>query len=84
MRNAFPGLTKAAWIQEVSVFVSCHKLTSAVCAVFVTFGSISLFRGKLLPNPILTSDSTGVLGKYGTWGGIDINNASFQSTITRE
>jgi hypothetical protein len=66
------------------VFVSCHKLTSSVCAVFVTFGSISLFRGKLLPNPILTSDSTGVPGTYGTVGGTDINNVFFQSTITRE
>lgn len=64
------------------MFGSWHKLTSAVCAVFVIFGSIWLFGGKLLPNPLLTSDSTGVLGTYSTVGGIDINNAFFQSLGT--
>jgi hypothetical protein len=45
-----------------------HKVIGAVCAVFVIFGAISLFGGKLLPNPLFTSDSTGVLGTYSTGG----------------
>ena len=64
------------------MFGSWHKLTGAVCAVFLIFGSISLFGGRLLPNPLFTSDSTGVLGTYSTAGGIDINNAFFQSLGT--
>jgi len=64
------------------MFGSWHKLTGAVCADFVILGSISLFGGKLLPYPLLTSDSTGVLGTYNTAGGLDINDAFFQSTIT--
>jgi cytochrome c peroxidase len=63
------------------MFVSRHKLTS-VCAVFVISGSISLFSGKLLPNPFLTPNLTGVLSTYNTAGGIDIHNPFFQSLGT--
>ena len=45
----------------------------------VLFGSVALFGGKLLPNPLLTPDSTGVLATYSTNGGIDINNPFFQN-----
>jgi hypothetical protein len=45
----------------------------------VIFGSISLVGGKLLPNPLYTPDPTGVLSTYSTAGGIDINNAFFQT-----
>jgi len=43
------------------------------------FSSISLFGGKLLPNPLYTPDPTGVLSTYSTAGGIDIDNPFFQS-----
>ena len=55
--------------------------TSALGAAFVIFGSISLFGGKLLPNPLLSPDSTGVLATYSTAGGIVIN-PFFQSLGT--
>ena len=64
------------------MFIPCHKLTSALCTGFVIFGSLSLFGGKFLPNPLLTSDPTGVLGTYSATGGIDINNPFFQSMGT--
>lgn len=64
------------------MFTQSHKLTCALCALFTILGSISLFGGKLLPNPLLTADSNGVLGTYSTEGGIDINNPFFQSLGT--
>jgi len=48
-------------------------------SVAVLFGSVALFGGKLLPNPLFTPDSTGVLATYSTNGGIDINNPFFQN-----
>ena len=48
-------------------------------SVAVLFGSVALFGGKLLPNPLLTPDSTGILATYSTNGGIDINNPFFQN-----
>ena len=54
-------------------------LSGSLCFVLVLFGSISLFGGKLLPNPLLAPDSRGVLGTYSTAGGIDINNPFFQN-----
>jgi cytochrome c peroxidase len=57
-------------------------LTSALCLALVFFRSISLFGGKLLPNPLYTADPTGVLSTYSTAGGIDINNPFFQSLGT--
>jgi len=48
----------------------------------VVFSSVSLFGGKLLPNPLKTSDPTGVLSTYSTAGGIDINNPFFQNLGT--
>src|SRR5580765_5676162 len=53
--------------------------TPAVLAfVSVLLGSLTLFGGKFLPNPLRTPDSTGVLATYSTNGGIDINNPFFQ------
>src|SRR5437667_3035376 len=54
-------------------------LTIALCVALVFLGSISLFGGKLFPNPLNTSDPSGVLSTYSTAGGIDINNPFFQS-----
>jgi hypothetical protein len=54
-------------------------LTNALYPALVFFGSIFLFGGRLLPNPLQTPDSTGVLSTYSTAGGIDINNPFFQS-----
>jgi cytochrome c peroxidase len=48
----------------------------------LTFSSISLFGGNLLPNPLRTPDSTGVLATYSTNGGIDTNNPFFQNLGT--
>ena len=45
----------------------------------VLFSAVALFGGKLLPNPLFTPDSTGVLATYSTNGGIDINNPFFQN-----
>ena len=57
-------------------------VTGSLCFLLVLFGSISLFGGKRLPNPLLAPDSHGVLGTYSTAGGIDINNPFFQSLGT--
>lgn len=46
------------------------------------FGTVSLFGGKLLPNPLFTPDSSGVLSTYSTAGGIDVNNPFFQNLGT--
>ena len=57
--------------------------TPCLCVAIVTFGSVSLMGGKLIPNPLNTPDSTGVLSTYSTAaGGIDINNPFFQSLGT--
>jgi len=53
--------------------------TVVLSTVVVLFGSVALFGGKLLPNPLFTPDSTGVLATYSTRGGIDINNPFFQN-----
>ena len=52
--------------------------TVLLSTVAVLFGSVAVFGGKLLPNPLFTPDSGGVLGTYSTRGGIDINNPFFQ------
>lgn len=44
--------------------------------------SISVFGGDLLPNPLKTSDSTGVLATYSTNGRIDVSNPFFQNLGT--
>ena len=46
--------------------------------VAVLLGSITLFGGKFLPNPLMTPDSSGVLATYSINGGVDINNPFFQ------
>jgi len=46
------------------------------------FTSVSVFGGKLVPNPLFTPDPSGVLSTYSTAGGIDINNPFFQSLGT--
>jgi len=42
---------------------TAHGLTSALCALMVLFGSISLFCSKLLLNPVYSPDASGVLGQ---------------------
>lgn len=56
--------------------------TGSLCFGLVLFGVISLFAGKLLPNPLFTSDAHGVLGTYSSAGGIDIHNPFFQNLGT--
>jgi hypothetical protein len=46
------------------------------------FGTVSLFGGKLRPNPLVTPDSSGVLSTYSTAGGIGANNPFFQNSGT--
>jgi cytochrome c peroxidase len=53
--------------------------TVVLSSVAVLFGSVAVFGGKLLPNPLFTPDPTGVLSTYSTQGGIDINNPFFQN-----
>jgi cytochrome c peroxidase len=53
-------------------------ITIVLPFVAMLLGSITLFGGKFLPNPLMTPDSSGVLATYNTNGGIDINNAFFQ------
>jgi cytochrome c peroxidase len=57
-------------------------LTAFLCFALALFGSISLFGAKLLPNPLFTPDSSGLLSTYSTAGEIDINNPFFQSLGT--
>ncbi len=57
-------------------------VTGSLCLVLVLVGVISVFGGKLLPNPLFTTDSRGILGTYSTAGGIDINNPFFQNLGT--
>jgi cytochrome c peroxidase len=57
-------------------------LIAGLSLALVLLGSISLFGGKLLPNPLKTIDATGVLSTYGTNGGIDITNPFFQNLGT--
>ena len=57
-------------------------VTGSLCFALVLVGVISVFGGKLLPNPLFTPDSHGVLGTYSTAGGIDINNPFFQNLGT--
>lgn len=52
--------------------------TIVLTFVSLLLGSVTLFGGKFLPNPLRTPDSTGVLATYSTNGGIDINNPFFQ------
>jgi cytochrome c peroxidase len=59
-----------------------HLTTTVLSVAIVLLSSISLFGGKVLPNPLHTPESTGVLGTYSTNGGIDINSPFFQSLGT--
>jgi cytochrome c peroxidase len=45
----------------------------------VLLGSVAVFGTGLIPNPLLTPDSTGVLSTFSTSAGIDINNPFFQN-----
>jgi hypothetical protein len=45
----------------------------------VLLGSVAVFGTRLIPNPLLTPDSTGVLSTFSTSAGIDINNPFFQN-----
>src|SRR5256712_7840932 len=67
-----------ALAQELSMRAS-QLITSVLSVLMIVFTSVSLFGGKLLPNPLYTPDPTGVLSTYSTAGGIDINNPFFQS-----
>lgn len=53
-------------------------LTSLLCLALVLLGAISLFGGKMLPNPLFTPDRSGVLSTYSTAGTIDTQNPFFQ------
>lgn len=64
------------------MFLPRPLVTGSLCFALVFVGVISVFGGKLLPNPLFTSDSHGVLGTYSTAGGIDINNPFFQNLGT--
>jgi hypothetical protein len=55
---------------------------SALGLITLTLGAVSLFGGKLFPNPLRSTDATGVLGTYSTAGGIDVNNPFFQNLGT--
>ncbi len=57
-------------------------ISSVLVVLMIMFTSISLFGGKLLPNPLYTPGTTGVLSTYSTAGGLDINNPFFQSLGT--
>jgi cytochrome c peroxidase len=46
------------------------------------FSSMSVFGGRLFPNPLRTPNSSGVLATYSTIGGIDANNPFFQNLGT--
>src|ERR1051326_9432172 len=59
-----------------------HLWTTVLSVAIVLLSSFSLFGGKVLPNPLHTPDSSGVLGTYNTAGEIDINNPFFQSLGT--
>jgi len=48
----------------------------------IVLGSAALFGGRFIPNPLQTTDATGVLSTLSTAGGIDINNPFFQSLGT--
>lgn len=66
-----------------NVFRSLLKTFPIVLGLlFITLGSISLFGGKLLLNPLRTPDPTGVLSTYSTAGGVDISNPFFQNLGT--
>jgi hypothetical protein len=54
-------------------------LNGTLCLALLFLGSVSLFGGKHLPNPLYSPDPTGVLSTYSTGGGIDVNNPFFQS-----
>ena len=58
---------------------SFRSTTVALSFVTMLFGSAAIFAGKVLPNPLLTPTSTGVLATYSTNEGININNAFFQN-----
>jgi len=55
------------------------RYTTVVPFIAMLLGSVALFAGKGLPNPLLTPSSTGVLATYSTNEGIDINNPFFQN-----
>src|SRR5947207_4226792 len=57
-------------------------MTVVLSVAAVLLGSVALLGGKFLPNPLKTSDSSGVLATYSTAGGIDINNPFFQDLGT--
>ena len=57
-------------------------LTGSLCCALVFIGVLSLFGGKLLPNPFFTPDSRGWLSTYSTAGGVDISNPFFQNLGT--
>lgn len=57
-------------------------LTAVLSVAVVLLGSIALFGGKLLPNPLKSIDATGALSTYSTNGGVDITNPFFQNVGT--
>lgn len=59
-----------------------HASVLGICAILAFTGTIAVFGGNLLPNPLNTTDATGTLSTYSTAGGIDISNPFFQSLGT--
>jgi len=64
------------------MFTPSRLMNGTLFLAVLSFGSVSLFGGKFLPNPLKTSDASGVLATYSTAGGIDINNPFFQELGT--
>ena len=55
-----------------------HSITAVLSVLMILFASVSLFGGKLVPNPLYTPDRTGVLSTYSTAGGIEADSITFE------
>src|SRR5438034_1093968 len=64
------------------MFRPCRLVNGTLFLAVLALGSVSVFGEKFLPNPLKTSDASGVLGTNSTAGGIDINNPFFQDLAT--
>src|SRR5690242_7850979 len=56
-----------------------HLVTIALLVTALCLGSISVFSGRLLPNPLYTRDASGVIANYSTNRRVDINKAYFKN-----
>ena len=64
------------------MFTPSRLMNGTLFLAVLSFGSVSLFGGKFLPNPLKTSDASGVLATYSTAEGVDINSPFFQDLGT--